>query len=70
MHIWSSEGPRETELARDTYGLSEYQSRSLHGGSSLRSAEGRHSGAELVLADLRVRVYRGKSGALIGGLGD
>ena len=51
MHIWSSEGPRETELARDTDGLSESQSRSLHGGSSLRSAEGSHSGAELVLAD-------------------
>ena len=51
MHIWSSDGPRETELERYTDGLSESQSRSLHGGSSLRSAEGSHSGAELVLAD-------------------
>ena len=51
MHIWSIDGPREIELERDTDGLRESQSRSLHGGSSLRSAEGSHSGAELVLAD-------------------
>ena len=51
MHIWSSDGPRETEPERDTDGLSESQSRRLHGGSSLKSAEGSHSGVELVLAD-------------------
>ena len=36
---------------KDTDGLSESQSRRLHGGSSLRSAEGSHSEVELVLAD-------------------
>ena len=51
MRIWSIDGPRETEPERDTDGLSESQSRSLHGGSSLRSVEGSHSGVELVLAD-------------------
>jgi hypothetical protein len=51
VHIWSIDGPREIELERDIDGLRESQSRSLHGGSSLKSAEGSHSGAELVLAD-------------------
>ena len=51
MHIWSIDGPHEIELERDIDGLRESQSRSLHGASSLRSAEGSHSGVELVLAD-------------------
>ena len=51
MRIWSIDGPRATEPERENDGLSASQSRRLHGGSSLRSAEESRSGAKLVLAD-------------------